>query len=31
MLSPVDQADYITDGLLDAAETMRAVADIEDD
>ena len=31
MLSPTSQADYITDGLIDAAETMRAVADIEDD
>ncbi len=29
--SPVDQADYVTDGLLSAAEDMRAAADVIDD
>jgi len=28
---PIDQADYITDGLLNTAEEMRAAADIDDD
>lgn len=31
MASPEDQADYITDGLIAAADDMRAAADIIDD
>lgn len=29
--SPLDQADYVTDGLLSAAEDMRSAADVIDD
>lgn len=31
VVSPRDQADYVTDGLLAAAEDMRASADVIDD
>lgn len=31
MIVPHDQPDYITDGLVHAAEDMRANADIDDD
>jgi hypothetical protein len=31
MIVPLDQPDYVTDGLVRAAEDMRANADIEDD
>lgn len=28
---PIDQADYITDGLIESAELMRASCDVDDD
>lgn len=28
---PIDQADYITDGLIESAEIMRSGCDVEDD
>ena len=31
MASPLDQPDYVTDGLISSAEDMRASCDVEDD
>lgn len=31
VIAPMDQADYVTDGLISCAEEMRAAAEIDDD